>query len=304
MEIFVNVVRCGNFSSAAKKLYLSQPAISSSVDSLEKELGVKLFLRKGRKMVLTKKGEDFYEGSLDILNLTEQTIKNVTESTELRGTIRIASNHAGGIHYIPKILVEFRELYPDIYFDLYIKESIKVVKHVLENIFDIGIVGMPVENNYLKRKCVLSDKLVFTCLNKKPFSDIVPTLSFSELCDIPFISRTLDGERITAFEAALYEMGKSSLELNVVAEMNSNEAILAAVLSGLGMAVFPHSCIMKYPDLLEFEVAGMHMRHNYYAIMNNNDCVSKPATVFYEFMEERLENSGEGMQSHPTGAGK
>jgi DNA-binding transcriptional LysR family regulator len=107
----------------------------------------------------------------------------------------------------------------------------------------------------------------------------------------------LDGERITAFEAALYEMGKISLELNVVAEMNSNEAILAAVLSGLGMAVFPRSCIMKYPDLLEFEVADMRMRHNYYAIMNKNDCVSKPAAIFYEFMDERLENRDEEIQN-------
>ncbi|MDR1194259.1 MAG: LysR family transcriptional regulator [Peptococcaceae bacterium] len=287
IDIFVNVVRYGNFSNAAKKLYLSQPAVSSSVDALEKELGVKLFLRQSKKVVLTEKGEDFYKDSLNILNLTEKTMKNMAEDKGLNGVIRVAANYYAGIYYIPQHLVDFRRAHPNVYFDLYIGGSDKIVRQVLDGRFDIGIIGKPIDQSSLRQKRVLSDKLVFTCLNAPPLAGLPRVMSQNELFDVPFITRTLDEEQITIFESALYDVGRSLLELNVVAEMNSNEAVLAAVYAGLGMAVLPHTCVGKYPDLREIEVEGFNMCRNHYAITPSDEYSSLRVCQFYDFLRHQ-----------------
>ncbi len=274
MEIFVNVVKYKNFSNAAKKMYLSQPAISSSIDLLEKELGKKLLIQQGRTMKLTTSGEVFYDGALSILGLTEQTVQKVKDCTSLSGTIRIASSYIPGAFYIPEIIGKFRGLYPNVIFDFSIISSKDVVKEVLNSQFDLGITGTLVNNKQVNQYCVLRDKICIAAPPIKPFLDLPKVLNAEHLRSIPLVVNALNTPTQTLAEMIFLEKGIDLSELNVVCETNDSKVAAEAVLFNTGATVASSFFIERYPSLLLFEIEGIDICRNFYATYPNNNVLT------------------------------
>ncbi|MCU4674173.1 LysR substrate-binding domain-containing protein [Catenovulum sp. 2E275] len=113
---FIQVVEAGNFSAAAEKLAITRSRISQIISELEQSLGVALFKRSTRSIVLTSEGERFYQQVVDGFKLLDNAIDEIkTEQRSLKGTIKI--NSVGGYFgeqiLAPK-LFKFMQMYPDI----------------------------------------------------------------------------------------------------------------------------------------------------------------------------------------------
>lgn len=120
LEYFISVANEESFSKASKKLYVSQPNISKSIQSLEESIGVKLFDRYPRKVMLNRFGEYFYnevKKAIDILNKSEDTIKEMVDP--FSGTINLSFIHTLGGSLVPSIISEYNLLYPNVQFHLF-----------------------------------------------------------------------------------------------------------------------------------------------------------------------------------------
>lgn len=141
MEYFKTVVDMGNINQAAKTLHMSQPPLSMSMKRLEDELGVVLFKRGTRHVTLTEAGTILYQRAKRILELTENTIADVSKVGKHR-TFSIGLTPST-IPVISGFLSRFSDDNPDLKFQIYDGSTFEM-KHLLEtNIIDAAFLRTP-----------------------------------------------------------------------------------------------------------------------------------------------------------------
>ena len=119
LQAFVEVARLGSFSTAAERLYLSQPAISKRIAALEDELNTLLFDRVGRKITLTATGTALLPRARQLLNDAVDLKRMATElSGQIAGPLTMATSHHIGLHRLPVVLRDFTRDHPDVSLDI------------------------------------------------------------------------------------------------------------------------------------------------------------------------------------------
>ncbi|WP_164470919.1 LysR family transcriptional regulator [Vaginisenegalia massiliensis] len=114
-QVFIEVAKRGNFSKAAQELYLTQPAVSQMISSLEQDLGVKLFARQSRGVSLTQEGQVFYQHIIQALDQIDQAEQMMQSMKDLQsGLLRIGVSDTVSRYVLPKSLKRFAERYPHI----------------------------------------------------------------------------------------------------------------------------------------------------------------------------------------------
>lgn len=143
-RIFYTVANTGNISKAAKELYISQPAISKSIQKLEEGLGCRLFTRSSRGVTLTEEGALLYsyvKDAFDTLTLGEEKLHR---SIELGvGHLKIGVSTTLCKYLLLPCLKEFIKHYPHIRISIHCQSSNETLKLLQENKIDIGLVGKP-----------------------------------------------------------------------------------------------------------------------------------------------------------------
>ena len=113
LRIFHAVADAGSFTHAAEQLNLSQSAISRQVSGLEADLGVPLFARHARGLVMTEQGETLYRTVHDVLLKLQNTVSSLTESTDRpKGKLKVTTTVGLGTGWLTSRIHEFLELYP------------------------------------------------------------------------------------------------------------------------------------------------------------------------------------------------
>ncbi len=130
LRLFVTVAHYSSMSRAASELSISQSAVSQSISRMEDELGVKLFTRKYRGLVLCEAGRSFYGHAMNILGELDDARREITEQKgTVSGTIHLRVLVASAL--IPRLLFEFLRLYPLVQFEM-------VQQHNMDD-FDLSI---------------------------------------------------------------------------------------------------------------------------------------------------------------------
>ena len=119
MRLFVQVVEEQSFTVVARKLGISQPAVSNQMRAFEDKLGIKLLYRKGKGFALTPEGETVYRHALNLLDEWSELIAEIGGSEKLmNGKVHIGASHIPGEYLLPSYLASFRAIYPKIKFKL------------------------------------------------------------------------------------------------------------------------------------------------------------------------------------------
>ena len=231
IEAFVNVVKYKSFSKAADASF-TQPTISTHVATLEKELGTKLIDRRGKEALPTKQGQILYKYAINLLNTREKAVFALESyANEIEGVLEIQASSIPGEYIVPELMAKFREKYPLVKFYLEQSDSSKVEDNLLEQKGEIGFLGYRGTANLHYEK-ILTDPAMLITPNNEKFRQFVG----KRLCRKP-LSRALCMEREgpatrKEFETAIGAIGYDPKQLNVVARVNSVEAIKQAVGNG------------------------------------------------------------------------
>ena len=113
LQVFLSVVEYGSFSEAGRQLHLSQPAVSQTIQSLERQLGASLFDRQGRSALLTEGGQFLVPMARELLTSAqrvEQTMLSVQE--DVVGEIPVGCSTASGKYLLPGMIARFRRDFP------------------------------------------------------------------------------------------------------------------------------------------------------------------------------------------------
>jgi len=149
LKYFYAVCIQGSLSAASESLYISQPSLSSSIKSLEKEFGVCLFNRRYKGMELTAEGKRLYEMCKDILSRTEQLEDIMKDLGNERNKLRLGIPPMIGSIILPYIYRDFRKLYPDITLEIVEDGRSGLLDKLSENYLDMIFL---LHNNSLDEK--------------------------------------------------------------------------------------------------------------------------------------------------------
>ena len=146
LKIFCDVVRLASFSRAAKENDVSQSSASQVVLQLEQRLGARLLDRSKRPLVTTDAGRAYYEGCRGILaeyQELENRVRLRADETPVEGILKVSSIYSVGLHYMVKVVSEFRDKHPQAQIRIEYQHPSSVLDHVLNDTSELGLISFP-----------------------------------------------------------------------------------------------------------------------------------------------------------------
>ena len=157
LRYFLAVVREESITKAAELLHITQPTLSRQIAQMEDEMGVKLFDRGTRKILLTNEGMLLRRRAEEILELIDKTERELVEQQEMvEGTVSLGCGDLAAVQAMPDLIRGFHERYPAVRFDLYTATADHVKERTDRGVTDIGLLLEPINKekyDYINLNC-------------------------------------------------------------------------------------------------------------------------------------------------------
>jgi DNA-binding transcriptional LysR family regulator len=248
LRAFAAVVRTGSFSRAAEELYVSQPAVSKHVASLEAELGTRLFDRSRAGVTLTTAGESLADYVLRAEALLANARRALGSEPDT-GMLALAASGIPGTYLLPEPLAAFHAAYPRIEVDFRLLTSGEALELVRAHRVELAVVGgldVPAE---LESEPLVEDELLLA----GPPALSGRRLRPQDLAGQTWISREEGSSTRAAVEAARWQLGLHTVR---TLELPSWEAVKLAVARGAGI-----TAISRFALALELEAGALAILH-------------------------------------------
>ena len=244
LETFLAVCETKNFTSAAKKLHLTQPAVSQHIKQLEQEYGVKLFARVNNEMVLTKDGEIMLKYANRIQSLYENLSRKLIESKKFTKYLTIGITHTSESNITPEILAEYSSENGGLH--------IKVISDTIKNLYDklsnyqIDLAVIEGKVNLKKFSSILlgTDSLMAVMSISNPLSG-KRVITIDDLKKERLILRTLESGTTSLFIDELEKNNLSIDDFQIYLELDSVGSIKDLVMKNFGVSILPRSACVK-----------------------------------------------------------
>ena len=171
-KIFYETANCSSFSTAAKKLYITQSAISQCIHQLEEDLNTQLFLRTKRGISLTKEGELLYQKIETAIQAIEQGETLLARLQHLEsGSLTIAAGDTITARYLLPYLEQFHATYPNVRIEMANSYTNQMLQMVKEGKAELAFVNMPIEDDELCIEPCLTIHDIFVCNPDQPLKN-------------------------------------------------------------------------------------------------------------------------------------
>jgi predicted ATPase/DNA-binding transcriptional LysR family regulator len=227
LRAFAAVARTGSFSRAADELYVSQPAVSKHVASLEAELGARLFDRSRAGVTLTPAGESLADYVLRAEALLANARRALAAEPET-GVLALAASGIPGTYLLPEPLAEFHAAFPRIEVDFRLSTSSEALELVRAHRVELAVVGGLDAPAELESEALVEDELVLAGPPALGGRRLRPR----DLAGQTWISREEGSSTRAAVEAARWQLGLHAVR---TLELPSWEAVKRAVARGAGI---------------------------------------------------------------------
>jgi len=298
LQIFEAAARALSFSRAAQALYLTQPAVSMQMRQLEHFAGVSLFERAGRRLHLTGAGEELLVHARSVLRALEDADEAFAAMKGLRGgRVRLAVVSTAK-YFAPRLIARFGQFHPGVLIRLQVDNRDSVVRTLMANDVDMGLMGRPPEDSDLLATPFADHPLVIIAPPDHPLARR-RKVPIEALAGETFLVRELGSGTRTAMERFFHEHG---VPLRVGPEMDSNETIKQAVMAGLGLSFISLHTIaleLSVRALALIRAPGLPVMRQWNVVHRKEKRLAPAAEAFKSFV---LEHGGSFLERWLGGA--
>jgi DNA-binding transcriptional LysR family regulator len=244
---FTSIAEHGSISAAARALHMSQPPLSYAIDQLEAEIGVKLFVRSVKGIVLTPAGQLFYQRANDILLRSDSAIREVSHIADRR-TFRIGLTPTV-IPVLARSLCQLEKKDHSLQLEIHEGNTYALKEQLDDGTIDAAVIRTPVNLQGCRYRKIMDEPMaaVFQKSRKKK------TIALKELSGIPLIV-------YRRYEPLITEtFQKHALELNIICECDDARTALQFAADGLGTAIVPMTIAGKEKDLCIAEIQAKEL---------------------------------------------
>lgn len=239
LRYFLAVVDHGSVNKAAAALHVAQPSLSQAIRALERDLGIDLFRRAGRRLVLTDAGEALIGPARQVVRVLATARASVAEVAGLRvGRVEIAAMPSQSVEPLARIIKAVTEKHPGL--SIAVRSAFTaqdVVDEVRSGRTELGLLGAaePLRDARVRVTPLGRQRFVLVCAHGGPFAPDT-AVRHEDLAG----QRLIVGQPGTGMRRVVDEIS-ATVEVTRVVETEHREAILPLVLGGVGMAVLAES---------------------------------------------------------------
>ena len=261
IEAFVYINHYGSFNKAAEVLFLSQPSVTARIQSLERELGCKLFDRLGKQIVLTEEGRKFLPYAQQVLQVIQKGKQKIQQRRTTPDALRLGSTVSVSNYVIPDFLPKIKEAYPEINIKLTTATTDQLIAKLLGQEIDLAFVRK-VMHPAIRTVAFYEDPIQLYVYKGHPFIESghvsMEAIRHEQL--VFFECGSLDWLRIhRAFDSLEHPP-------NITYHVDNSETAKKLVMQGAGIAFLPGLTVKKEVQNQELfpiqvhEVAGVSLQ--------------------------------------------
>lgn len=235
LETFMAVASEGSFSSAARRLGITQPSVSEQIRALELHFGFPLFERLRRETRLTQAGERLHGHAERLLLGLEEMERDLRALRDgERGVLSIAASPVPGEAVLPSLLPLFQAQHLGTSVREVIGDAKAQIERLLRREVELALIGGPFHDERCRSEIVARDEFALIAPRDHPLARL-DGVTAARLCQEPLVLREEGSGARAAVESAFAGAGITPGRVRVVAELGSTEAVKAAVAAGLGV---------------------------------------------------------------------
>ncbi|MHA1523258.1 MAG: LysR substrate-binding domain-containing protein [Alphaproteobacteria bacterium] len=275
LRTFSVIAEVGSFTGAAERINKTQSAVSMQMKRLEETVGLGLFVKQGRRNLLTAKGEALLGHANRLLRLNDEAMQTFI-SPELSGLVRIGTPDDYAERYLPPILARFSRTHPLVDLEVSCQSSSVLAKSIKNNDLDLAIVTQmdaPGSTEIIRQEPLLWVTSRRHCAHTR---DILPLALAPETC--------------CWRRQAIQSLIQSGREHRVVYTTHSAAAIVAAVLSGLAITAMPESAMRPGMDVLGAADGFAPLKSFSIALLRGTVSQSGPVAALADHITDLLGN--------------
>lgn len=288
LNIFTTAAEQSSFSKAGRLLHLSQPAISQTIQNLERRLKTELFIRYGRTIRLTAAGETLLPLARELLanaNRLEETMASLHGS--VIGRIQIGCSTTSGKYILPGLIARFRQRFPQVRIDVQITSRDGVLRRLADNKINLGVSSKQLEHHDMVCWPLYTDEVILIVHADHPWARF-RRVYVDDLLDAEIVMRDQASGTYNVLMKELSTRNISEDMLNVAMVLGNAESIVAAVEEGIGIAFVSrlaaaHSLALG--QVVEVEVEGMTLKRDLFCIRSQRFPVSRATGEFWDFLQ-------------------
>ena len=238
-EIIEVLHETGSITKTASRFYMSQPALSRHIRSIESELGISLLLRNKNGSMFTEEGEIVYQKAVLMVNFMLDLKRELLEYTSRKEEmIRIGSPSTFTCYRLPEMLSLFAQKYPKIDVDLFIQDSDVVLEKLRKGLIDLCFVIGDFEEEDIFEKTLLFEDNLYVVYNKPIKQEDIANLQL-----ISFPKNNYLRAQIDKWWDANFDVPR-----NVKFKVTNGQSCISMIRQGLGYGFFSDNIYFKYMD--------------------------------------------------------
>ncbi|MFV2060298.1 MAG: LysR family transcriptional regulator [Gammaproteobacteria bacterium] len=284
LQAFVAVAKYGSFSVASENLYLTQPAISKRISSLESELNARLFDRINRKTSLTEAGIALLPRAHQLILDVEDCKRAVTNlSSKVSGTLSIGTSHHIGLHRLPPVLNQFTSNFPGVDLDLQFMDSEAACREIVQGNLEMALVTLPLTPiKDIHTKLIWPDPLSVIVDKNHPLLNL-KAVSLKQLAEH---NAVLPSQGTFTRGIIEHVMEQHDIQLKVRLTTNYLETINMLVSVGFGWSILPDKMLSQ--DIKAINVKGLNISRELGIVWHSKRTLSNAATSMHQILQNQL----------------
>jgi DNA-binding transcriptional LysR family regulator len=283
LRIFEAAARHLHFGRAAREMHLTQPAVSIQLKQLEQHIGLPLFEQMGRRMHLTRAGEELLRHSRIVL----RQLRDAEEAINtLKGTgggeLHIAVTSTAK-YFAPKLLAEFRRIHPEVKVRLTVNNREALVRELSDNSVDLAVMGRAPRGLDTIAAPFARHPLAVIAAPEHPLAH-KRRVTLADLGGESFLIRERGSGTRSAMERMFAAYRFQPAEM---IEMSSNETIKQAVMAGMGVSFLSLHTVgleLTTRKLAVLRVTGTPVMRDWFVIHRERKRLSPAAEAFKDFL--------------------
>ena len=288
LQVFLAAAETRSFSGAARKLYLTQPAVSQQIQALERRLKVELFERKAGRIALTAAGEELLPLARQLVNQALYIQESMAAHRGVvTGRLRIGCTTTPGKYILPWLAGSFCQMYPQVHISIQVIPRSDLVCRLQREEISFGIMSGQIEGADLNYDEVMQDELVLVTPLDHPFAQ-EGKIALERLKEETIILREEHaGTRVTMLEG----LERAGLDLDSLQfapfELGAAEGVIAAVRAGWGISWVSKVAVMCAVEMGKIgivEVEGLRLQRTIYLVSSRLRIETNAHRKFYEYV--------------------
>lgn len=281
LQAFYTAASLGSFSEAAKKLHITQPAVSKRIANLEQQLNCQLFDRIGRQIMLTQAGKLLLPKAESILADVQSAIESISDiDGTVSGQLTIATSHHIGMHRLPPILRQFISQYPQVQLDLQFLDSDQIYLAIQKGQYDLAMATLALSSqSQIITKTLWQDEMFVVVNPNHPLAQKQDV----NLQDLSTITAILPERSTSTYQAVNNIFEQQQVPLESQKTSNNLDAIKMMINVGLGWGVLPQTLVDDTLAIIELKQIKFTRNLGYMHHKQRN--LSRAARVFIGMLE-------------------